>query len=297
MSRVLTHPYALLTLCVLFWSGNFVLARAMAGEIPPIGLAFWRWLVAGLILLPWMIKPLQRNWPLIRQHFGRMAILALLGIASFNTLVYLGLRDTTAINGLLMQSSCPLWIIALNWLLFRAEAHWLEGVSILISLLGVGLILGAGDLGSLFGDRWNQGDLWIIGSVLVWSFYSVLLRWRPPGLEPLAFLGFTVVLGVLILLPLWLWELSTGLVIEPNQHTLISVAYIAIFPSVMSYLLWNRAVAEIGANTAGHFIHLNPVFGSLLAVALLGEVFAWYHAAGAALVGAAIGLTVYAARR
>lgn len=279
------HPYLLLTLCVLFWSGNFVLARAMSGDIPPIALSFWRWAVATLIILPWVLAPLRRNWALIRDNLPRMLVLAALGVAGFNTLVYLGLQHTTAINGLLLQSSMPILIILLNWLLFRQQAGWGELFSILLSMFGVLLILGRGDPGWVFGGSWNPGDVWVLLAVLVWALYSTLLRWRPAGLEPLAFLGFTLLSGTVMILPLWLWELNTGLSPSFNRETVLSIAYVAIFPSVLSYLFWNRGVAEVGANRAGHFIHLNPVFGSLLAVLLLGENFAWYHALGAGMVG------------
>ena len=191
----------------------------------------------------------------------------------------------------------PVLIIALNWVLFRASATRLEGVSILLSLLGVLLILSAGKPLVLLSGQPNPGDLWVLAAVLVWALYSTLLRWRPAGLEPLAFLGFTVFVGVAAILPLWLWELSQGASVQADLRTLSAVGYVALFPSVLSYLFWNRGVAEIGANRAGHFIHLGPVFGSVLAILLLGEVFAWYHAVGGLMVAMAIGLTIFAGRR
>jgi len=165
----------------------------------------------------------------------------------------------------------------------------------MFSLLGVLFILGQGDPTSVFGGAWNSGDAWMLAAVLVWALYTTLLRWRPAGLEPLAFLGFTLMCGTVMILPLWLWELGSGMSPVLNRETVLSVAYVAIFPSVLSYLFWNRGVAEVGANRAGHFIHLNPVFGSMLAVGVLGESFAWYHALGAGLVG--LGLVVAARSR
>jgi len=295
--NVFLSPHLLLTLCVLFWSGNFVLARGVVGHVPPLALSFWRWMLAAMILLPWVIGPLRRNWPLLRANLARMLLLALLGVSGFNTLLYLGLQHTTAVNALLLQSSMPVLIIALNWVLFRASATRLEGVSILLSLLGVLLILSAGKPLVLLSGQPNPGDLWVLAAVLVWALYSTLLRWRPAGLEPLAFLGFTVFVGVAAILPLWLWELSQGASVQADLRTLSAVGYVALFPSVLSYLFWNRGVAEIGANRAGHFIHLGPVFGSVLAILLLGEVFAWYHAVGGLMVAMAIGLTIFARRR
>lgn len=280
--------HLLLVLCVSFWAGNFVLGRAVAGEIPPLALSFWRWAVATLIVLPWVIGPLRRNWPLLRANLGRMLVLAMLGVAGFNTLVYLALQHTSAVNALLMQSSLPLQIITLNWLIFGQSSGWRERISVMVSLLSVALIIGAGDPLKLFTGEWNRGDLWALIAVLVWALYSILLRWRPAGLEPMAFIGFILPSGTLMILPLWLWELSQGLSPILDTTMVFSVAYVAIFPSLLSFLFWNHGVAHLGANRAGHFIHLSPVVGSMLAVLLLGERFAWYHAVGGLLVAIAI---------
>jgi drug/metabolite transporter (DMT)-like permease len=287
-ARVAAHPYVLLTLCVAFWSGNFIVARAVVGDMPPMALSFWRWAIASLILLPFAVGPMRRNRGLLRANLGRMLVLAALGVTTFNSLVYVGLQDTTAINGLLLQSSMPLMIIALGRFLYRQPVSALEAGSVMLSLFGVMLILGRGEPGRLLQGDWTGGDLWILAAVLIWALYSLFLRWRPPGLEALAFLGFTLCSGALMILPLWLFELSHGVYPAVNLTNLSAVMYVAVFPSVLSYLFWNRGVEALGANTAGHFIHLNPVFGSLLAVALLGERFAWYHAAGGGLVALSI---------
>ena len=296
-ARIVGHPYVLLTLCVAFWSGNFIVARAVAGSMPPMALSFWRWAVASLVLLPFALGPMRRNWGLLRANMGRMLVLAALGVTAFNSLVYVGLQDTTAINGLLLQSSMPLMIIALARFLYRQPVNALEAASVMLSLFGVMLILGHGEPGRLLHGDWSGGDLWILSAVLIWALYSLFLRWRPPGLEALAFLGFTLSSGALMILPLWLVELSHGVYPAIDLSNLAAVMYVAVFPSVLSYLFWNRGVEALGANTAGHFIHLNPVFGSLLAVALLGERFAWYHAAGGGLVALAIGMVAVARRR
>ena len=292
----LNHPYLLLTLCTLFWSGNFVLSRAMHSEIPPIGLSFWRWAVAAIIILPWVWRPIRDQLPLIAHHWKRMTLLALLGVSGFNTFVYLGLQTTTATNAVLLQSSLPLQIVALNWLIYRRRTRWLEAISILISLLGIGLILGRGDPIAVFAGQWVVGDLWILAAVLVWALYSIFLQWRPPSLAPLACLGFTLIVGAAALLPLWLFELAGGRVIQATPNTVLTVAYVAVFPSILAYLFWNTGVSATGPSTAGHFAHLMPVFGSLMAVIFLGENFGWYHAGGAALVALAIGLSVWSRR-
>lgn len=290
----LVHPYVLLTLCVSFWSGNFIVARAVTDSMPPMALSFWRWAVASLILLPFAIGPMWRNWPLLRANLGRMLVLAALGVTAFNTLVYVGLQDTTAINGLLLQSTMPLMIIALGRFIYRHPVSVMEAGSVMLSLCGVTLILGRGDPVQLLHGDWTGGDLWILAAVLVWALYSLFLRWRPQGLEALAFLGFTLLSGTVMILPLWLGELYAGTYPVLNVSSVSAVAYVALFPSVLSYLFWNRGVEAVGANTAGHFIHLNPVFGSLLAIVLLDEHFSWYHAVGGGVVALAIGMVALA---
>lgn len=288
MRALTVGPRLLLSLSALFWAGNFVLGRAMHEAVPPVGLAFWRWVAASVLILPFAWGPLRRQWPLLRAHLTQLSFLALLGVTAFNTLVYVGLQTTTATNSVLIQSTMPVQILLLNWLLFRRVMRRAELLSILLSLAGVALIVGAGDPLRIVRGGWNAGDLWILAAALTWALYSVLLRWRPAGLDPLAFLGFTLLAGTVALLPAYLVECMVGRSFEWSLPVAATVVYVAVFPSTLAYLFWNRGVAALGANAAGHFIHLMPVFGSLMAVVFLGETFGWYHAAGAALVAAGI---------
>jgi drug/metabolite transporter (DMT)-like permease len=285
---LLDRPRLLLTLCALFWAGNFVLARAMHETIPPIGLAFWRWSVATALIMPLVWRPLRRQWPLLRDHLVQMIVLSLLGVSGFNTLVYLGLQTTTATSSVLIQSTMPIQILLLNWLLFSARVSRREILSIGLSLAGVVVIISHGRPLQLFDGAWRSGDLWILAAAATWALYSVLLRWRPAGLDGAAFLGFTLPLGTLALLPLYLWEQAGGQYMVWELPTLVTVAYVAVFPSALAYLFWNRGVALLGANAAGHFIHLMPVFGTLMASLFLGEVFGLHHLAGAVLVALGI---------
>jgi drug/metabolite transporter (DMT)-like permease len=260
----------------------------MHEAIPPVGLAFWRWAAATLLVLPFVGSAMLRAWPLLRANLARMTLLALLGVTGFNTLVYTGLQSTTATNSVLIQSTMPIQILVLNVLLFRTAFQARELLSVLLSLVGVALIVGAGRPLALVSGQWNQGDLWVLAAALTWAAYSVLLRWRPAELDPNAFLGFTLLVGWLALLPLYGLE---AWLVRPVEWTLpvaLTIAYVAVFPSVLAYLFWNRGVAAIGANAAGHFIHLMPVFGTVLAVLFLGESLRWYHGAGALLVAAGL---------
>lgn len=281
-------PYLLLVLTVSFWAGNFVLARAVRLEVPPVGLSFWRWSLAGAILLPFVWGEMRRSWPLVRAHLPLVATLGLLSVASFNTLIYLGLQTTTASNAALLQSIIPVVIIVLARLLLGLRVRPFQGVGILVSLAGVGVIVTRGDSQMLLDFGIGRGDLLVLAAVICWASYSVLLKKLPPGLGGLPFLGYTVLLGVLFILPAYLWEIASGSRMTLSPVTLATVFYVALFPSLLAYLFWNRAVREVGPNRAGQFIHLMPVFGSLLSVLFLGERLYGYHFAGILLVAAGI---------
>lgn len=287
-------PYLLLVLAASFWGGNFNVARAFNVEIPPMGLSFWRWAVAGLILLPFVWQPMRAQWPAFKQHFPLVLALGLLGVSGFNTLVYLGLQTTTATNGVLLQSVNPIFIIALSSLLLGEFASQRQWLGILISLLGVLVILIQGQLKQLVQLDFHTGDLIILVAVLDWAFYTVLLRKLPNELKGLPILGYTVAIGILGILPLYLYEMiMTTRSMPLNWISISSVLYVAIFPSVLSYLFWNHGTQRIGANRAGQFAHVVPISGILIAVVLLGEKLHLYHLLGIVLVAAGIILANY----
>ena len=288
MNKSGVSPYLLLILTTLFWSGNFVLARSVRLEVPPIGLSFWRWAMAAAILLPFIWRDMQRAWPLARGHLGLVTLLALLGVTGFNTFIYLGVQSTTASNAVLLQSVAPLLIIFLSWLVLRVGITLTQGLGIALSLVGVLVIVTRGEPHRLLALAVVRGDLWVFAAVLSWALYSVLLKRLPQGLGGFVLLGYTVSIGVLGILPLYLWEMGTGSFVVFNRVTIGSVLYVAIFPSLLAYLFWNRAVGQVGPNRAGQFIHLIPVFGSLLSVSLLGERLHLYHLAGVLLVALGI---------
>lgn len=279
-----TSAYVLLTLTVLFWSGNFVVGRGIQGTVPPITLAFWRWLVAFCILLPFALRPMLRQRDLLLRHWKILALLGVLGVGTFNTLVYIGLASTTATNGVLLNSAIPVLIVLISWLFMGHRVSRLQVLGIVLSLAGVVTIIVKGDLSGLLRLQFTMGDLWVFVATVSWAAYTVLLRKRPAGLSSLAFLGTTVAVGLLFNLPLFLGELATGARMEIRLASFAAIAYIGVFPSVLAYLFWNRAVAEVGPNKSGMFVHLMPVFGTLLAIALLGEAFHFHHAIGFALI-------------
>jgi drug/metabolite transporter (DMT)-like permease len=280
-------PYLLLTLAVLFWAGNFILGRAVRMEVPPVALAFWRWAVASLLVLGPALAPLKRDWHTIRRNGPILMLLAGTGVAAFNTLVYSGLQYTVAINAFLMQTLMPVFIVVLSFLLFRVRINRRQVAGVATCLAGAVVIIIQGSWQVVAALSLNPGDLLVLLAVLCYAAYSVLLRKRPP-IHPLSFVAVTFVAGTVMLLPLYLWETVTIRSLELSRVTLFSILYVAIFPSIVSYLCYNRGVESIGANRAGVFLYLMPVFGSLMAVGLLGESLFWFHWAGIALIAAGL---------
>lgn len=293
MRRFFDLPYLLLSLTALFWSGNFIVARAVHLDVPPMGLVFWRWLGALVIVLPFAWGPLKTDWPVIRRHWRIIFALATIGVASFNTLVYLGLQTTTALNAVLLQSAIPICIFIFAYVIFRDTVRPLQALGIALSLAGVMTIIARGDVATIRGLAFNRGDLLVFAAVVLWAIYSVLLRKRP-ALHPLSFLTVTIFISVVLLAPLYVGETLDGRVMRLDRTTVLAVGYLAIFPSVLAYLFYNRGVDLIGANRAGTFIHLMPLFGSIMAILFLGESFQPYHAAGIALI---LGGLMFAARQ
>ncbi len=281
------QPYLLLSLTSLFWAGNTVLGRFIAGHVPPITLAFIRWSGAFAILLPFALRHLIRDWPTIRKHAALMTLLALTGFSVYNTMAYYGLQYTTAINGLLLQSIGPLFVALWSFVLFRDRLTLRQAGGICVSLSGVVVIVCHGSLGILLDVAFNRGDLMFVVALLIYAFYAAMLRTRPL-MHPLSFLAFGMGGGALMLIPAVALEIACGKTMVLDAESVASFAFICIFPSLLGYLFLNRGIELIGANRAAPFIHLVPVFGSVLAIVLLGERFELYHAVGYAMVFAGI---------
>ncbi len=290
----LAHAYLLLTLAALFWSGNFIVGREVRDVVPPVALAFWRWSGGFLIVLPLAWPHLRRDLPELLRRWPMLLLLSATGIACYNTFIYIGLGTTTALNALLMQSAMPLVIIAWSFALFGERPGWLPDLAVLVSLLGVLTIVTGGEPWALAEVTLNRGDLWVFVAVVTYALYSALLRKRP-SVHPASFIAATFLIGTAMLAPLYLREIGQGLVIHPEPRAWMALVYVATFPAVAAYFCWNRGVQLVGANRAGQFFHLMPVFGSGLAILVLGEEFRAYHAAGAALIF--LGIVLAVARR
>jgi drug/metabolite transporter (DMT)-like permease len=283
-------PYVLLALSTFFWASSLVVARGVHDLVPPVAMAFWRW--AGgllLVLLAGGWRTSRRDWPVLRQNWRVLCVLAAFGVGAYNTLTYIGLRSTTAINASLLQSAMPLLILLCTFVLFRERPSLPQIGAVVVSLAGVLIIAAHGPWAALVSFSLNPGDVWILCALVIYAIYSTLLRHRP-AVHPLSFLAATFAIGSTLLLPLELWEYSTGAVLHPTPVALVAVAYIATGPAFLAYLCYNRGVELIGANRAGQFMHLMPVYGTVLAVVFLGEVFQLYHALGIALIAGGLAL-------
>ena len=282
--RAPTWPaYLMLVAAPLCWAGNIVLARGVVDIIPPVAFAFWRWSVAFVILLPFAWRRVRQDWPLARRHWRILALTALLGISGFNTLLYTAVHTTTAINGALIQSTMPAVIIVISLLLYRESVTRMQLCGVASCIVGAALVVLRGDLTALVDMRLVRGDVLMVVAVVMYAFYSALLRRRPP-IHMLSFLIYTFGIGVVGLLPFYLWELTAVGGFVPSGRVAASILYVALFPSIVAYFCWNRGIDLIGPNRGGLFINFIPVFASIMAVAWLGETLMAFHFIGMGLV-------------
>jgi drug/metabolite transporter (DMT)-like permease len=279
--------WVLLVIGNMFWASNIIVGRVILGHVPSVALSFWRWTGAFLVA-SWFAWPyLKKDWPVLLAHWKIMLALAATGIALFNIAAYIGLSGTTALNVLILQSGLPLIVTIWAFVLFKERPSGWQLAAILISLAGVAFVAAHGSLEALMTLRFNESDLWILASVVIYAVYTVLLR-RRPAVHPLSFMQVAMGLGTLIVAPFYLWELSSGAAMTDRWRDFVGIGYMAVFPSFISYLLFNRGVQLIGAARAGQSTHLMPIFGSIMACLLLGEAFRFYHVIGIILIGAGI---------
>ena len=292
MKNLFANPYLLLTLTVLSWSGNMVIGRGVRGDIPPLSFAFWRWVIAFALILPLALPHLKTQWPLLKKGWKPLLVLGLLGVGGYNTFAYLALQDTTATNAALLNSFIPIATIAISWAFLGKHLKRLEGLGVVISMCGALTIVARGDFNVLLHLNLNIGDAWMLLAVAVWAVYTVGLAWRPSGVHPMLMLAAMTAVGLTALLPAYLWEMAQGRQINVYLGSLASLAYVGIFPSFLGYIFYNRGVAEVGASKASLFIHLMPVFGTLLSAIFLSEIPLWYHYLGIGLIFTGIWLTM-----
>jgi len=291
------YPYLLLALCNLFWAGNWVLGRAAHDVVPPVALTFGRWTVSAICLAPLAIPRLKGKGAVLRRHWLLIAALGFLGIGFFQIAVYTGLRYTTAINAVLMNSASPLYIIVISWLLDGETVTPRQLLGMMISLCGIVVIITRGTFAQLLHLQFNIGDLIILLTMPTWGFYCVLLRRAPKSLDTLGLLFAVNIAGLAMMVPALAIEAAFIRVPQVTPLAGIAVLYIGVFASFLAYICWNKGVAMVGANRAGFTAHLLPAFATVLAVFALGEALHVYHVVGIAVVLFGVWLATSARRK
>ncbi len=289
--------YLLLTLCVLFWSGNFVVGRYVSVDIEPIQISFFRWLGVIIILSPFLIKDFRNIITVLKQNFLVLNLLAILSVTVFNTVLYFALQSTEVTNALLINSIVPVEILLLSFFILKIKIVFKQFIGIAISMLGVIFLIIKGDMTILKTLQFNSGDFWVLIAGFIWASYSVLVKFKPKGLSGLSFLVILTYLGIFWIFLVYSfsgYSLSNDIVLIEKYYLVL--LYISIFPSVLSYVFWNIGIEKIGANQVGQFTHLMPLFGSILAYIFLGEVLQMYHLFGIILIGLGIYLSLFVKR-
>lgn len=265
-------PQALLILATLLWGGNFVIGRAVAGDIPPITLAFLRWCVAFIIFLPIVYKRTIREWSMIKDNWIAVIVMSLTGVACFNTLVYIGLYYTTSINASLMNSSTPIIIYILSFIFLKERLSKFQIFGTALSLTGVLFIISGGSLQSLLQFSFNKGDLIVLLAVFCWGVYSLLVKQYAGRLPGYSTFLVTIALGALMLLPFTIVELlTTSVAIVWSPSTIGAILYVGIVASIIAFLSWNTGVVALGANRASIYLNFIPLFAAIFAVIFLNE--------------------------
>jgi len=277
--------YILLVLTTIFWSGNFIVGKAATiYEIPPFSLNFFRWLFAGIILLPFTFKEIFLKKNYIKANIGLFIILGITSITVFNSIVYYSLYFTQVITGVLMISTIPVWIILISSLLKIEKTNIYQIFGILLSLIGVVAIITKSDLEVIKGLEFNKGDLSIIVAMFSWAIFSTLLKKKKLKVSQITLLQVVIIFGLIFLTPIYIIELLLGNYIILDKPFFLTLAYVVIFPGLLSFLFWIKGISVIGANRSGIFLHLMPIFGSVFAIIIFKEKIMFYHLIGAIFI-------------
>ena len=284
--------YLLLILTTIFWSGNFIVGKAASlYQIPPFSLNFYRWFFAGLILFPFTFKELINNKIYIFKNIGFFIILGISSITIFNSIVYYSLYYTQVISGVLMISTIPVWIIFIASILNIEKTNVFQIIGVGLSLIGVICIITKADLNLIKNLDFNKGDLSMIVAMFAWAVYSALLKKKKYEISQLALLQVVIILGLIFLIPIYFIEMNLGHLIVLELPFYLTLSYVVIFPGLLAFFFWIKGISIIGANRAGVFLHLMPIFGAIMAMIIFDEKFMYYHLLGAIFILAGITLS------
>ena len=279
-----TRTAFLLTMPPLFWAGNAVFARLLVGDVPPLQLSLLRWLLALAIFLPFAWRPLWEHRAVLRARWRDVALIGVLGVGLYNTLQYLAVQTSTAVNVTLIAASTPVFALVFGVLFFNEQARRAQWLGAALSIGGVLWVLLRGQPASIAQLSFVPGDLIMIAANVTWALYTWFLRKRRPDLPFAPFLAAQMLVGSLFVLPLALGEAAVGADIRWSGTVLLVLAYMALFPSIAAYYCWDRGVTRVGAVVPVHFANLTPLFAALLSTLVLGESPQLYHLIGLALI-------------
>ncbi len=261
------------------------MGRAVASDLPPYTLAFFRWCTAFIIFLPLALSSLKRDWQAIRQHWPIVFLMALTGVAGFNTLIYIALHYTTSINASLVNTSAPIIIYILSFLFFRERLTANQVIGTIISMIGVIFIISRGSFANLLSFSFNTGDLIVLVAVICWSIYSILVKQFADRLPGTSTFLVSIFIGIFMLLPFFLYEMyQPHIVITWSFSSIIAIFYTGVFASIVAFIAWNTGVVQLGANRAGIFLNFIPVFATLFAIVFIGESLDLYQGIGGLFV-------------
>ena len=284
--------YTFLILAALFWSGNFIIGKfATLFEVPPLTLNFLRWVMVWFILIPFTIKEVLLKKRYIKKNFLVIGLMGVLSISTFNSVVYFALNFTQVINAVLMLSAIPAVIIIFSSIMKIEKTNIFQLSGLILSITGVGTIISNADIQKIISLNFNKGDLWMIVCVLSWSLYSTLLKKNKSELSQFALIQIMVSVGLIFLVPQFLYEQSIGLDLKINKAFIFILLYVVIFPAIAAYYCWQKAIELIGPNRSAMFIQLMPLFSALMAIIIFKEKFQLYHFLGAAFIVSGIYLS------
>ena len=279
------RAYIFLILATLFWSGNFIVGKAASiFEIPPFTLNFYRWTFAWLILAPFTLKEIIQKKDLILKNIKLILILGITSITIFNSIVYYSLNFTQVISGVLMISTIPVMIIFFSWIFKIERTNVYQILGVIFSLLGVAVIVTKADFNILVNLDFNKGDLWMVIAMFSWAMYSALLRKKKFNLSQTSLLEVIISAGLILLLPAYLIEKSLGFELNVNLPFVLTLSYVVLFPGLASFICWIKGISIIGSNRSGIFLHLMPIFSTVLAILIFKEKFMNFHLIGAVFI-------------
>jgi len=270
------------------WSGNFIIARGLNENIPPISLAFWRWIVAVIVFLPFGLKSLISERNLLLKRMPYLSVTGLLGITIFNTLIYIAGQTTTAVNLSLIAITFPFFIVILSRIIFRELITVNKIIGIILVVIGVLLLITKGNLSRLLNITFGLGDVWMLAGALIFAIYSILLKQKPAELSIWSFQLSTFILGLIFLFPFFIWESTTVPPVEFTPKIVFSILYLGIFASLSAFVLWNKAILTIGPTKSGMIYYTLPLFSGILAYVILKEDISTIHIYSALLIVAGI---------